>query len=187
MLQESKCTRWWKTTDRMGKKEKRIISLVSGVLLIILYITIFLFSEQDGETSGTVSFSLTKYGTGLWNKLTGGHLTQAMLEEMAVYFEHPLRKAAHFMEYAVMGILVYNVLYCRAAVRRKYLSAVLWVLLSAAADEWHQYFIPGRWASAADVMLDTAGGMTGAFLAAWGLRHAVKVRNRKEKNINKDA
>lgn len=170
----------------MTKKEKCIVAIVSGVLLAALYIVIFLFSGQDGETSGSVSFSLTKYGAELWNKLTGGHLTQAMLEEMAVYFEHPLRKAAHFMEYAVMGILVYNVLYCRMKSRKKYLIALLWVFLSAAADEFHQYFIPGRWASVADVILDTAGGMTGAFLAGWGLQLAEKVRRKKIEKTNKE-
>jgi hypothetical protein len=39
-------------------------------------------------------------------------------------------------------------------------------------DEWHQSFVPGRYASATDVMLDIAGAMLGIWLAAWAGRHA---------------
>ena len=34
-------------------------------------------------------------------------------------------------------------------------------------DEWHQSFVPGRFASAADVVLDIAGVALGIWLAAW--------------------
>jgi VanZ family protein len=40
----------------------------------------------------------------------------------------------------------------------------LQLVLSAALDEFHQYFVPGRYASVKDVMIDTAGGMAGLFL-----------------------
>ena len=43
-----------------------------------------------------------------------------------------------------------------------------------------------RWTSAADVILDTAGGMTGTFLAGWGLQLAEKVRRKKIEKNNKD-
>jgi VanZ family protein len=34
-------------------------------------------------------------------------------------------------------------------------------------DEWHQSFVPGRYASLADVILDVAGAVVGIWLAAW--------------------
>jgi VanZ family protein len=34
-------------------------------------------------------------------------------------------------------------------------------------DEWHQSFVPGRFASATDVVLDIAGVALGIWLAAW--------------------
>jgi VanZ family protein len=34
-------------------------------------------------------------------------------------------------------------------------------------DEWHQYFVPGRYASLTDVTLDVAGAVVGIWLAAW--------------------
>jgi len=34
-------------------------------------------------------------------------------------------------------------------------------------DEWHQSFVPGRYASLTDVALDVAGAVLGVWLAAW--------------------
>ena len=48
--------------------------------------------------------------------------------------------------------------------KKKYLIATLWVFLSAAVDEWHQSFVPGRYASIKDVLLDTCGGICGIVL-----------------------
>lgn len=45
-----------------------------------------------------------------------------------------------------------------------------WVFLSAAGDELHQYFVPGRYASFLDVLLDTWGGVCGmlfCILTVW--------------------
>jgi nitroreductase len=39
-------------------------------------------------------------------------------------------------------------------------------------DEWHQSFVPGRYASPTDVVLDVAGAALGIWLAAWASRYA---------------
>lgn len=149
----------------MSKRSKRGILIISGVLLAVLYGFIFSFSEQTGEESGSLSYAISRLGVELWDKLTGGNLTEAVMDELALYFEHPLRKAAHFAEYAVMGVLVYSILYCLTERKgRRFLLCFIWVFLSAAADELHQYFVPGRWGSFADVILDTCGGMAGMYV-----------------------
>lgn len=158
-------------------KQKKRIALISGILLLGLYALIFGFSEQDGETSGSISLTLSRYGVELWNRLSGKHLSELMQQALADYFEHPLRKAAHFAEYAVMGILVSCFLYAFVhSVKKRYLVSVFWVFISAALDELHQYFVPGRWASFADVLLDTCGGAVGAFLCCLFL-YRVEKRN----------
>lgn len=152
----------------MSVKNKRCILVVAGILLITLYGLIFSFSEQTGEESGSLSYTISRLGVELWDKLTGGNLTEKLMDELAMYFEHPLRKAAHFAEYAVMGVLVYSILYCLVEKhKRRFWLCLLWVFLSAAADELHQYFVPGRWGSLADVLLDTCGGATGALACYW--------------------
>ena len=61
-----------------------------------------------------------------------------------------------------MGVLVY-VLWSQwlRQGKRLYVLTVLWVFLSALGDEVHQLFVPGRYGSFADVLLDTSGGMFG--------------------------
>lgn len=82
----------------------------------------------------------------------------------ATYWEHPIRKLAHFSEYAFMGVLVYTMWRpWKEHNKRLYLFVVLWVALSAAGDEFHQLFVPGRYGSAADVLLDTCGGAFGVW------------------------
>jgi len=39
-------------------------------------------------------------------------------------------------------------------------------------DELHQSFVPGRYASVADVLLDLAGAMLGLLLAVWTTKYA---------------
>lgn len=154
----------------MENKKKHGKAAVCKVLLLLLYAIIFLFSAQDGDTSGGISMSVSKKGIWLFDLLTGGRLAAERLAELVAAFEHPLRKAAHFAEYALMGILVFRILYCHMEKgMKRYWLAVLWVFVSAAADEIHQYFVPGRWASVSDVLLDTCGGAAGAFLCMTAL------------------
>lgn len=150
------------------KNRKVIVTAVSGTLLVLLYIMIFSFSEQDGEQSGSLSQMISEKCAELINVLSGRHWSEAVVAGWAEYFEHPIRKMAHFMEYACMGVLVY-VLWSQWLRRGKrlYGLTVLWVFLSALGDEIHQLFVPGRYGSFADVLLDTCGGTFGMLLCIW--------------------
>lgn len=141
--------------------KKWAVTVISGALLLLLYSLIFSFSAQNGEESGSLSAYVSEKCVELFNALTGRHWSQLVMQEMAVYFEHPVRKLAHFSEYAVMGVLVFGLWSQWLKGRGLYLLTVIWVFLSAAADEFHQYFIPGRYASFLDVLLDTCGGAFG--------------------------
>lgn len=158
--------------------------VVYKLLLVFLYVVIFFFSAQNGEDSGAISTSASQKGIWLLNFLTGGKLEPERLAELVLAFEHPLRKMAHFAEYALMGMLVFRILYCymERGIRR-YALAVLWVLFSAVVDEIHQYFVPGRWASVSDVLLDTCGGAVGAALCMLALYLSDKYKRKRQKNI----
>jgi VanZ family protein len=145
-----------------NKIKKVLKSVPAAILLLALYVMIFGFSAQDGEESGSLSQLVTEKCVEFFNAVTGRNWSQMMMESMVEYFEHPVRKLAHFSEYACMGILVYLV-WCSWLKRGRflYLLTVIWVFLSAAADEFHQYFVPGRYASVWDVLLDTCGGAFG--------------------------
>lgn len=158
-----KCSKADFTTKNMWKKIA--VSMTAAVLLALLYILIFSFSAQDGEESGSLSYYISEKCVEIINSITGKHWTEVMMQGMAEYFEHPVRKLAHFSEYTIMGILIY-VLLCQwiKTGRRLCGLTAAWVLLSAAADEFHQYFVPGRYASFLDVLLDTCGGLFGILL-----------------------
>ena len=113
------------------------------------------------------------------NSLSGREWTQNFMQGLADYFEHPIRKIAHFAEYACMGVLVYSVWRpWMERGRRLFLLVLIWVFVSAAADEIHQLFVPGRWGSPADVLLDTCGGAFGVLLCVFAEKTYRKIRRR---------
>lgn len=147
---------------KMNKKRNMAVSIVAAILLFLLYVLIFSFSEQDGETSGSLSYLISQKCVELFDALAGRNWTEVFKESLATYFENPIRKLAHFAEYAVMGTLVYTMWRpWKARSFRLYLLVVIWVFASAAGDEIHQLYVPGRYGSAADVLLDTCGGIFG--------------------------
>lgn len=146
-------------------KKKQIISLVIfSVCLIFLYALIFSFSEQTGEESGGLSFYVSRLGAEFVNLITNRNWTSDILDSMAAYWENPIRKAAHFGEYAVMGFLISGIVKDLISGKKKYALILLWVFFSAAADEIHQLFVPDRCGNFADVLLDTCGGGFGILI-----------------------
>lgn len=70
---------------------------MAAILLVLLYRLIFVFSGQDGEESGSLSAMISEKCAELLNAISGKHWTQNVLDSMAAYFEHPIRKLAHFL------------------------------------------------------------------------------------------
>lgn len=141
------------------------MTITASILLTALYSVIFVFSAQSGEQSTQVSMSFSERAVEFLNTLTGGRWSHQFIEELVLYFEHPIRKLAHFTEYTCMGILVY--LIWSPWMRRGkwlYLLILVWVFISGALDEFHQLFVPERWGSFTDVCLDTCGGAFGLLL-----------------------
>lgn len=161
-------------------KKKIAITVPAAILLLALYILIFGFSAQDAETSGSLSQMISEKCVKFFNNLSGGHWTEDFMRNLSEYFEHPLRKLAHFSEYTCMGILLY-VLWSQwiRRGRKLYLLIILWVFCSAATDEFHQLFVPGRYGSFADVLLDTCGGAFGMMLCAGIVKLRERIQRRR--------
>lgn len=165
---------------KSGRKKRTVITVLAAILLLALYMLIFGFSAQDGERSGSLSQMISEKCVELLNNLSGGNWTEDFMRELADYFEHPLRKLAHFSEYACMGILLY-ILWSQwiRRGRKLYLLIVLWIFCSAGLDEFHQLFVPGRWGSFWDVLLDTCGGAFGMLLCIAAGRLVAGLRRRR--------
>ena len=158
--------------------------IASAVAVVLWMAVIFWFSAQNGSSSGSMSAGVTE---ALARLLTPGFdelspLAQAETVEALHLF---VRKAAHFSEYAVLGMLTVNAL--RTYRLNKALRLILPVatcLVYAVSDEIHQYFIPDRACRAFDVFIDTMGGLTGTLILL-GLMWLIK-RRRKRKELKND-
>ncbi len=148
----------------MNKYRKVAVSILAAILLSFLYSIIFSFSAQSGEQSGGLSQLVTETCVELINNFSGKNWSRMMMDNLANLVEKPIRKLAHFMEYACMGVLVYVMWRPWKKGRSLYLLVVSWVFVSAAADEIHQLFVPGRYGCMADVVLDTFGGIFGVLI-----------------------
>ena len=72
-------------------------------------------------------------------------------------------KAIHFVEYGVLGVLLYRALNGESFSRRhSLLLAMILASAYAATDEWHQAFVPPRASSVMDWIADTLGAAAGA-------------------------
>lgn len=95
-------------------------------------------------------------------QMLGIEPTPALLEGA----NHLFRKAAHFTEYAILGLL-----WAWALPRGPYRLILAWAAatLYAGSDEFHQMFVAHRGPAVADVAIDSAGAAA-ALLVWWRLR-----------------
>ncbi len=122
---------------------------------------IFLLSHQNGqdssETSGILLELLKLLGIGPGSSIQGA-------------LSYLVRKAGHFTEYLILAILFLRHRKERGSAGKSAFCALLFVFLYASSDEFHQSFIPGRGPAFSDVLIDTAGGLTGVVLYEWKQR-----------------
>lgn len=138
-------------------------TVAAFILLAALYIVIFFFSSEDADSSSAASTAVTEALLKGYYGIMGQN--GKSLSEMVTLLEGFVRKTAHFMEYLGVGFLSYSIIVLRYGPVRKGILFVLGQLvISAGLDEFHQYFVPGRYAAFRDVIIDTAGGVTGIFI-----------------------
>lgn len=167
--------------DKKQKIRKMAVTILAAILLVCLYVVIFRFSDQNGETSGSVSREVTEVIIKQVDKMTGRKWTADMKAALVEYWEHPVRKLGHFSEYALMAVILF-VMWIPWIPRKKrfYFLIIMWVFLSAAFDEAHQLFVAGRSGNPLDVMLDTGGGCFGLLVSTIICTIILRVRNRKK-------
>ena len=168
----------FKSLDEL--KKKKLYTIVAVILLAAMYIIIFNFSADSGDESSDISARIADFIYKIYYKIVGsgtGAPVEAVVEQ-ADPLEAFIRKLAHFTEYLCVGFLSYGIMLMWYKHKWKGRGlVVLQVFLSGALDEFHQYFVPGRWASFKDVLIDTAGGVAGILLLV-GINR--KIRSKKK-------
>lgn len=148
---------------------KKVYTVIALFLLITLYIIIFFLSSEDADSSSNISMKVTKALLQIYYKISGGSGGEPVIGTAAFSVESIVRKLAHFTEYACVGFLSYSIVVTwYGTIWKGRLFVVIQLLLSAGADEFHQYFVPGRHASVKDVLIDTAGGIVGMIVVLAG-------------------
>jgi VanZ family protein len=98
-----------------------------------------------------------------------------MSEETFERCHYIVRKTAHFLEYAVLGMLAWRTFRNDRAFRSYTAAHQFWLALLVAAfyastDEFHQKFVPTREPAIQDVVLDTCGAGAGLLLMSGARR-----------------
>ena len=138
---------------------------------LVLWMAAIFFASTDEFSGPKTSLILEPFLRWLFP-----HITSAVIELMHLL----LRKAAHFSEYAILGLLVaraFSTSRHSLLHRRWFVASLVLISLYALSDEYHQSFVPSRTASIYDSMIDIAGGLTA--LVVMALRK--KAQSRKQK------
>ena len=138
---------------------------------------LFFFSGQNAAESSSLSLRVTEF---VLRMLPFLHYT---VEEL-----HPiLRDMAHFAIFAVEGALLGAAM--MTTLRERFMGGLLSVLCCAVVavlNEYHQSFSLGRSCEVKDMLIDSAGGLTGVLFAALvlflGFSLSWKLRQRR-KNV----
>jgi VanZ family protein len=78
-----------------------------------------------------------------------------------------VRKAAHLVEYSLLGLLAYRAFQCtwrEWPADRWWVGSLALALACAAADELHQSVVVSRTGSFGDMLVDTTGALLGVYL-----------------------
>ena len=145
---------------------KKIRTYVLFILTIMWMILIFSMSAKPADESTDISIAFGR----IYCELFYPGYSEMTEEEQfftAEDIDHPLRKAAHVTDFAVLGVLVSLSAGELLSDRKKQFSTALIIsVLYAAADELHQLFVPGRSAEIRDVLIDSGGVLIGVLIIA---------------------
>ena len=131
-------------------------------LTVMWTAVIYMFSFQSGEQSGDMSGSILETMLAFFMPSV---LKQPEKLEM---FHLILRKCAHFTEFMILGVLSSLALkYMKHG--QKVIAGLGYCILVAALDETLQLFVSGRAGRVMDVLIDSAGAVTGIVLVSFFL------------------
>lgn len=142
---------------------KIVFRITTLILLVLTFISIFNFSNQDGQASSGVSRKVAKKIIDIYPYTK--NLNEENKKQIVEKIQPIIRKGAHLSIYTLVGILMmsfistYNI-----KLKYRFLISILVGLVYASSDEIHQSFIPGRNASIIDVGIDTSGVLLGIIL-----------------------
>ncbi len=151
--------------------KKRIIICFILVILLFSWIAfIYRLSDMNTYSSNGKSISIisvfiddtldvtNKYG------ITNSNPSDSKLDKVSKLLNAPLRKVIHATVYFVMAIIIAFLVNFVLENKKYWLTIIITLALViglASFDEYHQTHVEGRTGQVKDVIIDTAGGVTG--------------------------
>ena len=157
----------------------KIQRIIFTVLTISTFITIFTFSNQNGDESGSTSREFTRKIIEILQ--IDKNLNEYEKEKLIENSQFIIRKLAHFTIYTIAGINIYGFVNTYNIKRKnKILSTLLVGVAYATSDEIHQMFLENRTPAIRDIMIDSCGVLFGIaiFLILDKIMKATKNKNR---------
>ncbi len=156
-------------------------TVIFAVLTAFCMVLIFCFSAQDASESDKTSDSFTvKVLSTVSSKFND--LDEEKQAEVVDSLAFPVRKAAHFSIYFVLGI--FSALTFISVKRIKFyynsLFAFLLCALYSVSDEIHQYFVKGRSCEIRDVLIDSGAALLAVIIVT------IVIKIEREKNYAKE-
>lgn len=140
------------------------VKVISCMITVGIMALIFFFSSQTQEESARTSGRLIMWFLNCVSVFSP--ISEGDMPVLVEALTHVVRKCAHFTIYAALGISA-SVSF-RLLTGRRYKTvfpiSTVFCILYAISDEIHQCFSYGRGPQATDVLIDTAGAITGFLL-----------------------
>lgn len=146
---------------------RRLYRILLWLCVFCIAGMVFYFSQQNGEVSHGSSSGVTEK---ILSIVVGSYdeMPARQQEELVAVFENPVRKLAHFSEFALLGLFIRLLLDDYRPRKHNSGWALILCAAYAASDELHQLITNARSAMVTDVLLDTFGAACG-ILAAYVL------------------
>lgn len=129
--------------------------IIKTLLFVSWLILIYLLSAETGNQSGSLSNGILLSIA----KLLKISDTKAFVDTFGFF----IRKLAHFSEYFILYILTYEC-FKEYNCPKLIVVSVLFCVLYASFDEFHQLFVDGRCGQLSDVVIDSSGSIVSCFL-----------------------
>ena len=168
-----------KRMERTGLQRTWVRMLLTFLTLAVMMM-IFVFSTENAERSDATSGQFSRIVISVIYPEYDGYSAErqkTLFEEV----QFSVRKAAHFTEYMVLGLLIRLCLESWFG-KRTWLLPASWAAgtLYACTDEIHQMQIDGRTGQWTDVILDSTGVLAGVLIAVLALFLIRRKHTRKE-------
>ena len=150
-------------------QKKTVLRIIILALILIWMITIFNFSNQNGDESSNLS-----------REIASKIVQESEVDKVEPY----IRKIAHLSEYAIGGVLflLLFLTYNFSDIKRMIFSLLLGVEY-AAIDEIHQTFVDGRSGQIVDVFIDSIGIALGICILMLIYKITIKIQQKRKDGV----